>query len=65
MDNRSMVQRGFVLSDMTDHEFAAYIRSRNATHMQYLIGTVWSNKDETVAVVVYDNTTCTRSIWIK
>ena len=66
MDNHTMPERGFVKSEMTDHEFAAFIRKNNSIHRSHLIGTVYTvANDETLAVVTYDNETCTRTIWIK
>jgi len=60
-----MPQRGFVQSNMTDHEFAAFVRKHDATYRQHLIGTVWEAKGRAVAVVTYDNAACTRNIWVK
>lgn len=61
-----MGKRGFRLSDMTDHEFGAFIRKHDLTHRQHLIGTVYTDRDDnSVAVVKYDNTACTRQIWVK
>ena len=65
-DNRTMIQRGFTLSNMTDHELAAFIRRHDATYRQHLIGTVWENRaGNTIAVVTYDNARSIRKIWIK
>jgi len=65
-DKRNMPERGFEPSDMTDHEFASFVRKHDLTHRQHLIGTVWTDKaDIARAVVTYDNEACTRKIWVK
>ena len=65
-DNRTMPQRGFKLSSMTDHEFAQFIRQHDLTYKQMLIGNVYSNKSGvSFAVVIFDNAAMTRAIWIK
>ncbi len=65
-DNRTMTQRGFILSSMTDHEFAQFIRREDITYRQMLIGNVYSDgKGDSVAVVIFDNAAMTRDIWIK
>lgn len=65
-DNRTMPQRGFKLSSMTDHEFAQFIRQHDLTYKQMLIGNVYSKKSgDSVAVVIFDNAAMTRAIWIK
>ena len=65
-DNRTMPQRGFKLSSMTDHEFAQFIRQHELTDKQMLIGNVYSNKSgDSFAVVIFDNAAMTHAIWIK
>lgn len=66
-DNRTMRERGFTASDMTDHEFSAWLRRQDCTYRQHLIGTIWTRRrdDSTAAIVIYDNEKCTRAIWIK
>ena len=61
-----MPERGFIESDMTDHEFAAFIRQNNSCHRVHAIGTVYVKQDDsTLAVVTFDNEACTRKIWLK
>jgi len=66
-DNRTMSERGFIeLPEMSDHEFAQFVRKYDLTYRQHLIGSVWTDKnDNSFAVVTYDNEKCTRKIFIK
>jgi len=67
MDNRTMAQRGFVeLPDMSDYDFAQFAKKHDLTYRQHLIGAVWMDKrDNSFAVITYDNEKCTRRIFIK
>lgn len=61
-----MLNHNFTLSDMTDHEFAAYLRARNGRFDQHIMNaTVYVNDDEVVAVVFFDNAAMTRTIYVK
>ena len=66
MDSRTMKQREFYLSKMTDHEFAQFIKKQELTYSAHLIGNVYSDKSgNSVAVAVFDNSKMTRDIWVK
>ena len=66
MDSRTMEQREFYLSEMTDHEFAQFIKKHELAYSAHLIGNVYSDKSgNSIAVVVFDNSEMTRNIWVK
>lgn len=65
-DNRTMAQRGFVETPMTDHEFADFVKMHDLTYRQHLIGAVWMDRGQnSFAVVIYDNENCTRKVFLK
>lgn len=65
-DNRTMKERGFHEKPMSDHEFAEFVKRHDLTHRQHLIGAVWMDRQQnSFAVVIYDNSECTRKIFLK
>ena len=67
MENKTLQQRGFKLTTMTQCEFNDFVRKHDATHANYLIGTVYrsSTTGKNVAVVTFDNGAVRPRIWIK
>lgn len=65
-DNRTMNERGFHETPMSDHAFAEFVKRHDLTYRQHLIGAVWmDSKQNSFAVVIYDNEHCTRKIFLK
>ena len=57
---------GFNKKEMTDHEFAAFVREMELSYFDNGNATNWKTKfGEIVAVVVFDNAEMKREIWVK
>ena len=66
MDNRSMADRGFTLSEMDSREFVGHIRRNDLTGANHLIGIVWSDRSGNVkAVERLDYIKNEWEIWVK
>lgn len=59
---------GFDNVDLSDHEFAKWLRDHDAVNNYRRSGksVSWRRKedDKVVAVAIYDNSACQRSIWL-
>ena len=53
-------------TNMTDHEFEKFLRSKKAINNYYHLANMvcWYVKDITIACAIYDNANSTRSIYI-
>ena len=54
-------------TNMTDHQFAAWLRKRGATENWYSLLNMncWFVGRNTIALAIYDNANSTRNIYIK
>lgn len=67
MENKTLQQRGFKLTTMTQREFNDFVRKHDATRKRHLIGLIYTSgtTGEEVAVVTFDNGAIRPRIWVK
>lgn len=57
---------GYVQTEMTDHEFSEWLKTRNWAHTYKVSNSNFfvNRANQTIAVTFYNNEKCTRDIWL-